>query len=105
MTGIQLQVEVSIQRRQKLVKRLASIIQCSAIGTCVIACAAGCRHTIAVEPIEVKPIHLTLDINLKVDRELESFFDFEPALPSIEASPVSDAPIVQDATGIQGGQS
>jgi len=38
---------------------------------------AGCKHTIAVEPIEVKPIHLTLDINLKVDRELDEFFEFE----------------------------
>jgi hypothetical protein len=38
---------------------------------------AGCSHTITVEPIEVKPIHMTMDINLKVQRELEKFFDFE----------------------------
>lgn len=33
-------------------------------------------HRVEVEPIEVKPIHLTVDINLKVQRELDQFFDF-----------------------------
>jgi hypothetical protein len=42
---------------------------------------ASCTsHTITVEPIEVKPIHMTMDINLKVQRELEKFFDFEDEL-------------------------
>ncbi len=27
-----------------------------------------------IKPIEVKPIHITMDINLKVDRELDKFF-------------------------------
>ena len=27
-----------------------------------------------VKPVEIKPIHITLDINVKVDRELDSFF-------------------------------
>lgn len=84
---------------------LAPIIRFSTIGTCMIACAAGCRHTIAVEPIEVKPIHLTLDINLKVDRELESFFDFETEPQTMEASPDAHAPAGRDAAGVQGGQS
>ena len=49
----------------------------------LIAIAAGafllpaCTHTVKVEPIEVKPIHMTVDINLKVDRALDNFFDFE----------------------------
>jgi len=33
-----------------------------------------------VEPIEFKPIHITLDINIKVDRELDEFFGFEDEL-------------------------
>jgi hypothetical protein len=44
------------------------------------ACAivlGGCQPTVTVNPIEVKPIYMTLDINLKVDRELDNFFDFE----------------------------
>ncbi len=34
-------------------------------------------HNVKLEPIEFKPIHLTVDINLKVQRELNDFFDFE----------------------------
>ena len=37
----------------------------------------GCNPKVTIEPIEVKPIHLTLDINIKVDRELDRFFDFQ----------------------------
>ena len=32
---------------------------------------------VTVEPIEVKPIHMTLDVNLKIDHELDQFFAFE----------------------------
>lgn len=34
---------------------------------------AGCA-TVKVEPIEVKPIHITVDVNVKVDRALDDFF-------------------------------
>jgi hypothetical protein len=38
---------------------------------------AGCEtsHTIKVEPVEIKPIHITMDINIKVDREVDDFFN------------------------------
>jgi hypothetical protein len=32
---------------------------------------------VTVDPIEVKPIHMTLDVNLKIDHELDQFFAFE----------------------------
>jgi hypothetical protein len=39
----------------------------------LLSCAAlvfsGCA-TVKVEPIEVKPIHITVDVNVKVDREV-----------------------------------
>lgn len=36
---------------------------------------AGCtRHQVEVAPVEVKPIHITIDINIKVDRALDDFF-------------------------------
>ena len=38
---------------------------------------SGCPHKVKVEPVEVKPIHMTIDVNIKVDRELDKFFDFE----------------------------
>ena len=37
-------------------------------------------HQVESKPIEIKPIHITMDINLRVQRELDEFFDFdEPA--------------------------
>lgn len=36
---------------------------------------AGCtRHDVHVAPVEVKPIHITIDVNVKVDRALDNFF-------------------------------
>ena len=32
------------------------------------------RHEVAVAPVEVKPIHITIDVNVKVDRALDDFF-------------------------------
>jgi hypothetical protein len=43
----------------------------------VLVAMAGCEthHTIKLEPVEIKPIHITMDINIKVDREVEDFFN------------------------------
>ena len=41
----------------------------------VIILASGCtRHEVELKPVEIKPIHITIDINLKVDRALDDFF-------------------------------
>jgi hypothetical protein len=36
----------------------------------------GCetRHEVEVKPVEVKPIHITIDVNVKVQRALDDFF-------------------------------
>lgn len=67
---------------------------------CALAATAGTlvsctRHTIDVQPIEVRPIHMTLDINLRVDRELERFFEFEEELepaPAPTQTPLEPEP-------------
>jgi len=44
---------------------------------CVLAFAAGpgcTRHEVDLKPVEIKPIHITIDINVKVDRALDDFF-------------------------------
>jgi hypothetical protein len=42
------------------------------------ALAGACfSHSVQSAPIEIKPIHITMDINLRVQRELDEFFDFE----------------------------
>lgn len=38
-----------------------------------IALSAGCL-SLKTAPIEVKPIHITVDVNVKVDRALKDFF-------------------------------
>lgn len=43
------------------------------------------RHEI--KPIEVKPIHITIDVNIKVDRALDDFFsDIDEEDPTIQQS-------------------
>ncbi|QSH40875.1 hypothetical protein P0136_10955 [Lentisphaerota bacterium ZTH] len=32
------------------------------------------KSELDVKPIEIKPIHITIDINVKVDRALDNFF-------------------------------
>ena len=35
----------------------------------------GCTsHKVEVAPVEVKPIHITIDVNIKVDKALDDFF-------------------------------
>ena len=36
----------------------------------------GCatRHKVEVAPVEIKPIHITIDVNIRVDRALDDFF-------------------------------
>lgn len=48
--------------------------------------AAGCtQHKVEVAPVEVKPIHITIDVNVKVDRALDNFFgDIDAAEEKIE---------------------
>lgn len=39
---------------------------------------SGCiEHRVKADPIEVKPIHITVDVNVRVDRELDEFFSYE----------------------------
>jgi len=53
----------------------------------VLLAMAGCKteHTIRIEPIEVKPI--TLNINIRVEKKLDDFFDFEKETAAAPATP------------------
>ena len=42
---------------------------------------------LTVDPVEVKPIHIVMDVNIRVDRELEQFFDFEKPPAGTQPSP------------------
>lgn len=44
------------------------------------------RHEVEMKPVEIKPIHITIDVNVKVDRALDDFFsDLDKASTTIEA--------------------
>lgn len=32
------------------------------------------HHEVAVAPVEIKPIHIIIDVNIKVDKALDDFF-------------------------------
>ena len=43
-------------------------------GLVLLLSVTGCTHYQVDMTHEVKPIHITLDINLKIDRELDNYF-------------------------------
>lgn len=46
----------------------------------LLALSVGCKThhevvtTSTLAPIEIKPIHITIDVNIKVDKDLDNFF-------------------------------
>lgn len=43
------------------------------------------QHKVEMAPVEVKPIHITIDVNVKVDRALDDFFgDIDAAEESVK---------------------
>ncbi|MCG8633693.1 MAG: hypothetical protein MI863_07685 [Desulfobacterales bacterium] len=65
-----------------MVKQLSSIIICT-----LTLALAGCStsHEVEVKPVEIKPIHITIDVNVKVDKALDDFFgDIDAAEDQLE---------------------
>ena len=46
-----------------------------ALSCLVLALGCNTQHEVTLAPVEVKPIHITIDVNVKVDRALDNFFD------------------------------
>ena len=40
----------------------------------ILICGCSTKHEVRVAPVEVKPIHITIDVNIKVDKALDNFF-------------------------------
>ncbi len=56
-------------------------------GPLILAISACTQHKVEVAPVEVKPIHITIDVNVKVDKALDDFFgDVDAAEKKIEGS-------------------
>jgi hypothetical protein len=54
----------------------------------------ACQPKVQVEtaPIEVKPIHITVDVNFRIQKELADFFSFENDVASA-SQPGATAPV------------
>lgn len=54
----------------------------------VLGASPGCirtTSTVEMKPVEVKPIHITVDVNVRVAKELNSFFgDLDAADPTVK---------------------
>ena len=46
-------------------------------GMCASCARLDTKSEVDVKPIEVKPIHITVDVNVRIDRALDNFFAFE----------------------------
>ena len=82
---------IPVARRQLLLTTVAPLI-----ATIAASCARlDTKSEVDVKPIEVKPIHITIDVNVRVDRELDQFFSFEeevaPAGPAKPATTTTAA--------------
>ncbi|MEE4240215.1 MAG: hypothetical protein V2I36_02020 [Desulfopila sp.] len=53
---------------------LKQTLVCCCLAGLTAMTAACTRHEVDVKPVEIKPIHITIDINVKVDRALDDFF-------------------------------
>lgn len=53
---------------------LKTILFCCTIITMPIVFGGCTKHEVDVKPVEIKPIHITIDVNVKVDRALDDFF-------------------------------
>ena len=48
---------------------------------------SGCstHHEVQMAPVEIKPIHITIDVNVRVQKDLEDFFgDIDNAEKTLE---------------------
>ena len=67
---------------------LAAAVSCARLDT---------KSEVDVKPIEVKPIHITVDVNVRVDRQLDQFFSFEEEAkkPATQPATTTTAPVTQ----------
>lgn len=63
-------------RQRQTPHRLIATVSLGALSSGALVAAVGCAH-VKVDPIEVKPIHIVADINVRVERQLDDFFAFE----------------------------
>lgn len=73
-----------MQRGEPMV-RLTSAMMISLIVPLFLLGGCSTSHEVALKPVEIKPIHITIDVNVKVDKALDDFFgDIDAAEDELE---------------------
>ena len=66
--------------------RIATILMAGLIPA--IICSSCTKHRVEVAPVEIKPIHITIDVNVKIDKALDDFFgDIDQKAKTIDVQP------------------
>ena len=76
--------------KENSMTRIGTVLMAGLLMLPLFACQT--QHKVEVAPMEVKPIHITIDVNVKVDRALEDFFEdidaeadrYQPSKPPAE---------------------
>lgn len=55
-------------------KSIRSVLIVGCLAVSLLLTTSCTRHEVEVKPVEIKPIHITIDVNVKVDRALDDFF-------------------------------
>ncbi len=81
--------------------RWIRITAAAPLALAVVAAASSCAR-VDVQPIEVKPIHIVHDINIRVDRQLDEFFAFQEKMGATTQPATTTAAPAQTAGATQG---
>jgi hypothetical protein len=83
-----------------MIRRLTILVLfCVPLAGCQTEHKVETNSVIEIKPIEIKPIYATIDVNVKVqvDRELDSFFDYEKTLqPPPKPNPAAPPDVKKD---------
>jgi hypothetical protein len=61
---------------------LTGVMLCLLVPACT-------RHRVEIAPVKIEPIHITIDVNVKIDRALDDFFgDIDKKAEDLESKPV-----------------
>ena len=58
------------------------------LGLAGLTCLLSSCATVEVKPIKVEPIHVVVDVNVRVERQLDQFFAFEDQSPGTQPSTI-----------------
>ncbi len=53
--------------------KISGIVMAALFAMSIASCST--QHQVEVKPVEIKPIHITIDVNVRVEKALDDYFD------------------------------